>query len=124
MNSAKIPRICKFSAKHFEFSLRNADVFFNENKDGVNNKLQTGFNKFLHCLDSYLDLIDDSIVNIVGEIQINIYGLVILENGAIMRATSSYHGRAWFSDIAISVDSEESNDYISDQGLCYGQVIH
>ena len=123
MNSAKIPRVCKFSAKHFGFSLRNADAFFNENKGGVDNKLQTGFNKFLNCLDSYLDLIDNSIRNIVGETQINIYGSVTLENGAIMRATSSYHGRAWFSDIAISMDSEESNDYVSDQGLCYGQVI-
>jgi hypothetical protein len=41
-----------------------------------------------------------------------------------MRATSSYHDKAWFSNIAILMDSEESNDYISDQGLCYGQVIH
>ena len=77
----------------------------------------------MNCLDSYLDLVDDSITNIVGETQINIYGSVTLENGAIMRATSSYHGRAWFSDIAISMDSEESNDCVSDQGLCYGQVI-
>ena len=97
MNSAKIPHICKFSAKHFEFSLRNANTFFNENKDEVDNKLQTSFNKFLHCLNSYLNLINDSIVNIVGETQINIYGSVILENGAIMRATSSYHDKAWFS---------------------------
>jgi succinate dehydrogenase/fumarate reductase flavoprotein subunit len=28
------------------------------------------------------------------------------------------------SDIAITMDSDESSDYISDQGLCYGQVIH
>ena len=123
MNSAKLLHVYKFSAKKFGFSLNNADAFFNEKKDGVDNKLQTGFNKFLNCLDSYLDLVDDSIMNIVGETQINIYGSVTLENGAIMRATSSYHGRAWFSDIAISMDSEESNDYVSDQELCYGQVI-
>ena len=63
-------------------------------------------------------------MNIVGETQINIYESVTLENDAIMRATSSYHDKAWFSNIAILMDSEESNDYISDQGLCYGQVIH
>jgi hypothetical protein len=120
VNSEKIPRVYKFSAKKFGFSLNNANAFFNEKKDGVDNKLQTGFNKFLNCLDLYLDLID---VNIVGETQINIYGSVTLENGGIICATSSYHGRAWFSDIAISMDSEESNDYVSDQGLCYGQVI-
>jgi hypothetical protein len=86
--------------------------------------MQTGFNKILHCLDSYLDLLDDSAFVLADETQINIYGSVTLENGAIMRATSSYHDKAWFSNIAISMDSEESNDYISDQGLCYGQVIH
>lgn len=39
-----------------------------------------------------------------------------------MRATSNYHKKAWFSDIAVSMDFEELNDYISDQGVCYGQV--
>ena len=86
--------------------------------------MQTGFSKFLHCLDSYMDLLDDSAIVLADETQINIYGSVTLENGAIMRATSSYHDKAWFSNIAISMDSEESNDYISDQGLCYGQVTH
>jgi hypothetical protein len=85
--------------------------------------MQTGFNKFLHCLDSYLDLLNDSAIVLADETQINIYGSVTLENGAIMRATNSYHDKAWFSNIAISMDSEESNDYISDQGLCYGQVF-
>jgi hypothetical protein len=85
--------------------------------------MQTGFSKFLHCLDLYLDLFVDDSTIILNETKINIYGSVTLENGAIMRATSSYHGKAWFSDIAIEMDSEESDDYISDQGLCYGQVI-
>ena len=124
VNSAQIPRIYRFSAKHFGFSLHNANVFFKENKDCVDNKMQTGFSKFLHCLNLYLDLLDDSTITLSGEIQINIYGSVTLENGGIMRATNNFHNKAWFSDIAIVMDSDESNDYISDQGLCYGQVIH
>ena len=63
--------------------------------------MQTGFNKFLHCLDSYLDLLNDSAIVLADETQINIYGSVTLENGAIMRATGSYHNKAWFSNIAI-----------------------
>ncbi len=86
--------------------------------------MQTGFSKFLLCLDSYLDLLDDSTITLFGETQINLYGSVTLENGAIMRATSNFHSKSWFSDIAIAMDSEESDDYVSDQGLCYGQVIH
>lgn len=90
-------------------------------KDSVDNKMQTGFARFISCLDSYLDLLDG--FTIIGETWINIYGSVTLENGAIMRVTNRYYNKVWFSDIAISMDSEESNDYISDKGLCYGQVF-
>jgi hypothetical protein len=121
VNPAKIPRTCKFSARLFEFSLQDANTFFNEKKDSVDNKMQTGFARFISCLDSYLDLLEG--FTIIGETRINIYGSVTLENGAIMRATNRYHNKVWFSDIAISMDSEESNDYISDKGLCYGQVF-
>lgn len=84
--------------------------------------MKIGFSKFLTCLDSYLDLFDFTI-DITGETKINVYGSVTLENGSVMRATNSFHNKPWFSDIAISMDSEESNNYLSDQGLCYGQVI-
>ncbi|GES75413.1 hypothetical protein GLOIN_2v1783703 [Rhizophagus clarus] len=93
VNLAKTPHTCKFSARLFEFSLQDANTFFNEKKDSVDNKMQTGFARFISCLDSYLDLLD---------------GFTII---------------VWFSDIAISMDSEESNDYISDKGLCYGQAL-
>ena len=85
-------RTYKFFAKHFGFSLRNADAFFKENKGCVDNKMQTGFNKFLHCLNLYMDLLDD--FTLFEETQINIYGLIILENGAIMRTTSNFHSKA------------------------------
>ncbi|GET56382.1 hypothetical protein GLOIN_2v1783703 [Rhizophagus irregularis DAOM 181602=DAOM 197198] len=121
VNPAKTPRTCKFSARFFDFSLQDVNTFFNEKKNSVDNKMQTGFARFISCLDSYLDLLDG--FTIIGETRINIYGSVTLENGAIMRATNRYHNKVWFSDIAISMDSEESNDYISDKGLCYGQVF-
>lgn len=120
-DSVKTPRAYKFSAKNFEFLLYEANDFFCKNMNRVDNKMQTGFNKFLTCLDSYLELLD--FVDISNETRIHIYGSITLEDGSIMRATSSFHDRPWFSDIAISMDSEESNDYLSDQGLCFGQVI-
>jgi len=73
----------------------------------------------LECLDTYLDILDFSVVD---NSRVKMYRSVTLKNGTIMHATSSYHNRAWFSDVAVSMDSEESNDYISDQGVCYGQV--
>lgn len=119
---ARTPHAYRFSSKLFKFSLQDANTFFNENKDAVNDKMQSGFDQFINCLDQYLELLDNPVVT--DECQINIYGSVTLENGTIMRAANSYHNRAWFSNIAISMDSEESNDYISDQGICYGQVTN
>ncbi|GET59623.1 hypothetical protein GLOIN_2v1783703 [Rhizophagus irregularis DAOM 181602=DAOM 197198] len=60
VNPAKTPRTCKFSARLFDFSLQDANTFFNEKKDSVDNKMQTGFARFISCLDSYLDLLDGS----------------------------------------------------------------
>ena len=39
-----------------------------------------------------------------------------------MHATNSYHNKAWFSNVAISMHLDESDDYTSDQGVCYGLV--
>jgi hypothetical protein len=121
---AKIPRVYKFSTKLFEFSLRNSNTFFDNIKvnTDINVKMQSGFSKFLDCLDLYLELLNVN-DHSISESRIIIYGSVTLENGAIMRATSSYHNRPWFSDVAILMNSEESNEYISDQGVCYGQVF-
>jgi hypothetical protein len=83
--------------------------------------MQIGFNKFLECLDLYLDLLNDPKID---DSQVKIFGSVTLENGTIIRATNSYHNKSWFSDVAILMNSEELNDYISDQGICYGQVIY
>ena len=121
---AKIPRVYKFFTKLFEFSLQNSNTFFDNIKvnTDINDKMQRGFSKFLDCLDLYLELLNVN-DHSISESQIIIYGSVTLENGAIMRTTSSYHNRPWFSDVAILMNSEELNEYISDQGVCYGQVF-
>lgn len=66
VSPAKTPRTCKFSARLFEFSLQDANTFFNEKKGSVDNKMQIGFARFIRCLDSYLDLLDG--FTIIGEI--------------------------------------------------------
>jgi hypothetical protein len=109
----------KFSAKLFEFLLRDAQNFFVEQAENsnVDSKMKSGFINFLECLDLYMVQ-----GTIVGESKVTIYGSVIIENGAIIRATNSYYDRPWFSNVSIRMDSEELFDYTSDQGICYGQV--
>lgn len=80
--------------------------------------MKSGFINFLECLSLYMDHI-----TIAEENKVTIYGSVIIENGAIIRAINSYHGKPWFSNISVRMDSGEIFDYDSDQGVCYGQVI-
>ena len=99
--------------------LGNAQNFFVEQAENsnVDSKMKSGFINFLECLDLYMVQ-----GTIVGESKVTIYGSVIIENGAIIRATNSYYDRPWFSNVSIRMDSEELFDYTSDQGICYGQV--
>ena len=107
----KIPCALVFSTKLFEFSIQDAHTFFNEKKEdsSIDDKMQTGFSNFLDCLNLYLDLFEDLII--YEESRVKIYGSVTLENGAIIRAINSYHSKAWFSNISISMNPDKSNDY-------------
>jgi hypothetical protein len=103
----------------------NTHTFIAEknSEPNINNKMKTGFGKFLDCLNLYLDDQLSNITDMDENSKVNIYGSVTLENGAIMRATNRFHGRPWFSNVSVLMDSDELFDYTSDQGICYGQVI-
>ncbi|GBC13446.2 hypothetical protein GLOIN_2v1762814 [Rhizophagus irregularis DAOM 181602=DAOM 197198] len=116
-NSATIPRIFKFTAILFEFLLKDTHDFFVEQAN-IDHKMKSGFDNFLECLNLYMD--HESIAN---ESQVTIYRSVIIENDAIMRATNSYYGRPWYSNVSVRMNSDELFDYASDQGICYGQVL-
>ncbi len=81
--------------------------------------MKTEFDNFSYCLELYLELL--KYPSIDGS-QVNIYESVTLENGSIVRTTNNYHNKAWFSNVSISMNPEELDDYTSDQGVCYGLV--
>src|SRR3982751_4601324 len=85
----------------------------------INAKMKRGFENLERILKVYFELLNVSIESYL----LTIFGSVIIENGAIMRAANKYHNRSWFSDVAITMNSEELFDYKSDEGLCYGQVL-
>ena len=116
------PRAFKFGTKLFEFSLTDANEFFTRknSEPNVDDKIKTGFTNFLKCLNLYLQ---QSNIATADEDKVIIYGSVTLENGAIMRASNSFHGNPWFSNVSVRMNSDELFDYVSDQGICYGQVI-
>lgn len=100
--------------------LKDAHDFFVEQAENSNidNRMKSGFENFSECLNLYIYH-----ENIADKGKVTIYRSVIIENGAIIRATNSYYGKPWFSNVSIRMDSDELFDYASDQGICYGQVI-
>jgi hypothetical protein len=87
--------------------------------------MAAGFSNFSYCLSSYISQLEVGEISEdeIDESEVTIYGSVTLENGAIMRASNSYHGNPWFSNVSVRMNSDELFDYVSDQGICYGQVI-
>ena len=75
-----------------------------------------GFENLKRTLEIYLN-------PLIRNYILTIYGSVILENGAIMRTMNKFHGKPWFSNVTIAMNSEELDEYITDEGLCYRQVI-
>lgn len=119
---ATIPGAFKFSAKLFEFKLTEAYTFFEE-KDldpEIDDKMKTGFTKFLESLNLYLD--QQHKITSAIECRVKIYGSVTLENLAIARANNKYYGKPWFSDVSVRMNIDELFEYASDKGICYGQV--
>jgi hypothetical protein len=86
----------------------------------IDDRMKTGFEKFLLYLDFYLELLKNPTMD---ESRITIYESVTLENGAIVRATNNYHNKPWFSNVSVLMNFEELKDYTTDQGVCYGMVI-
>jgi len=79
-----------------------------------------GFEKLERCLNIYLETSNSSIKNYL----LMIFGSITIENGTIIRATSKYHNKPWFSNVSILMNSEELFEYTTDNGLCYGKVLY
>ena len=77
-----------------------------------------GIQNLISSLDAFLD--EKSNTSETEDIYLKIYSSGTLTNGEIVYATSKYYGRSRFSDIAIAMESV--NDYLTDNGICYGKV--
>ena len=75
-----------------------------------------GFENLKRTLEIYLN-------PLIRNYILTIYGLVILENGTIIYTMNKFYRKPWFSNVTIVMNSEELDEYITDEGLCYGQVI-
>jgi hypothetical protein len=118
----KTPIALTYTAKLFDIDFSNIIETCDQQKNNLNidEIMRKGFKEFQNCLYEYLKELKLSFTE--GSL-IKIFGSVTLKNGAILRATNEFHGKAWFSNIAVAMNNEELSEYQSDKGICYGQVL-
>ena len=93
------------------------------NDPDLKKEMKLGFEKFLGCLDEYLDFYKQNLSEHEEiDIKFHIYNGVTLKNGAIMRATNKFHKRSIFSNVAVEMSTDEILEYTSDNGVCFAQV--
>ncbi|RHZ57358.1 hypothetical protein Glove_390g3 [Diversispora epigaea] len=122
VKETKIPRALTYTAKLFNINFSNITELCNQQKNNpnINETIRKGFKEFQNCLYEYLSKLKKSFTE--GNL-IKIFGSVTLKNGAIFRATNEFHGRPWFSNIAVAMNNEELSKYQSDKGIYYAQTL-
>ncbi|RHZ85977.1 hypothetical protein Glove_57g49 [Diversispora epigaea] len=122
VKETKTPRALTYTAKLFIINFSNITELCNQQKNNpnINETMRKGFKEFQNCLYEYLSELKKSFTE--GSL-IKIFGSVTLKNGAILRATNKFHGRPWFSNIAVAMNNEELSKYQSDKGICYAQTL-
>ncbi|RHZ83933.1 hypothetical protein Glove_86g191 [Diversispora epigaea] len=122
----KTPIALKYSKKLYEFCIQNAEIYIQTrmNDPDLEKEMKLGFEKFLECLDAYLDFYDKKLSEHEEiDIKFRIYSGVTLKYGAKMRANNKFHKRPIFSNIAVEMNPDEIFEYTSDNGVCFAQVL-
>ena len=83
------------------------------------------FDHFLDALDKFFDIWEELIENKMNNtiILIKWYSSAIISSGDTIRAISEWYNQAVFNDISINMDSDDTEDYITCNGMFFGKVI-
>ncbi|RHZ89932.1 hypothetical protein Glove_9g7 [Diversispora epigaea] len=122
----KTPIALKYSKKLYEFCIQNVEIYIQTrmNDPDLEKEMKLGFEKFLECLDAYLDFYNQKLSEHEEiDIKFRIYSGVTLKYGAKMRANNKFHKRPIFSNIAVEMNPDEIFEYTSDNGVCFAQVL-
>ncbi|RHZ70967.1 hypothetical protein Glove_264g59 [Diversispora epigaea] len=118
----KTPIALKYSKKLYEFCIQNAEIYIQTrmNDPDLEKEMKLGFEKFLECLDVYLEIYYQNLSEHEKiDMIFHIYSGVTLKFGSIIRATNKFHKKLIFSNIAVEMNADEIFEYTSDNGVCF-----
>jgi hypothetical protein len=105
------------------FFLKDFDNFFNDYN--LNNVLVQealiALDNFLPALNEFFDLCEE--LTDAKDSKISWYGYTnVASSGDYIRAKSVYYNEPSFSDVSINMSEEETGDYNTYEGACFGKV--
>ena len=109
------------------FLLKDFDTFFNNYKseNTLANEALLALDNFISTLNEFFDLCDGLTEEMVGKTEISWYSYTnISSSGDYIRAKSMYYNEPSFSDVSINMSEEESEDYNTYEGACFGKVLY
>ena len=81
------------------------------------------FNHFLPALDKFFDLLDKfKEMDDAANIFIKWYSSAKISSNDTIRANSNWYQQAVFDNISINMNIDEIEDYITNDGMCFGKV--
>ena len=105
------------------FLLKDFDNFFNNYKlhNVLAQEALTALDNFLPALNEFFDLCED--LTDAKNSKISWYSYtVVVPSGDYIRAKSVYYNGPSFSDVSINMSKEETEDYNTHEGACFGKV--
>lgn len=109
------------------FKLSSFDEFITTYK--ANNILAPealeAFNQFLIALNRFFNLLEEFANNDVNDeiITIKWYSSAVISSSDTIQANSNWYKQAVFDNISINMHSDEIENYITNDGICYGKVL-
>lgn len=82
------------------------------------------FDHFLSTLDRFFDFLDEfnKEMDDAATICIKWYSSAVISSSDTIRANSNWYQQAVFDNISINMNSDEIEDYTTNDGMCFGKV--
>lgn len=107
------------------FNLSSFDEFVSsyQNTTSLAPEALDAFDKFLPALDKFFDLMDSVEVDTNDSIVlIKWYGSAVISSGDTIHANSNWYHQPIFDNVSINMDENESEEYTTYDGICFGKV--
>jgi hypothetical protein len=110
-----------------KFTLENFNEYFDnyKEKNSLAPEVLLALDRFLTILNDFFDLDDELNEELIANnTSISWYSYTnVAASGDCIQAVSKYYNEPEFSNVSINMNVEETDNYNTDDGTCFGKVL-